>query len=671
MGSGGTSSLDRRPIYLDRRMSAAGASSPRLQAALRAVRGWVDANPAAAAIVVYALVAMAAFVAAYFALFTQFAFYDDEGTLLVTVKAFAHGQVLYRDIYSPYGPFYYDLFGGLFALTGWAVTNDASRLIVSVVWVGSSLLFGLASQRLSGRLILGAAGMVVAFAALGVLAAEPMHPQGLAVLLLAGITLSVVLGPARRAGLAGGFSGALLGALLLTKVNLGTYASVAAVLAAVLTFEPLYRRRWLRWPAIAALLALPLIVMAGDLREQWVRDLIVLEFLSVTAVVIAASSAAPPIGERDAAFSRWLLGAAIGAIATVVVLLAFLLLTGPDPSEAFDGIVKEGLKLRDVFTIPLTYPAVAVDWGILAVAAATLVTLLRSKRAQETVWPGLLRLLAGVAIWFTLAGSSPLSFGPTGNRLALPLALAWVAALAPLGAGEPAFRRFARALLPLLAVEQTLQVYPVAGSQIGIASVTFVAVGAICISDGLRQLRTWAAMRGWGAPSFAAATTTAGVALVAILGFHSIAGSAASNIVAYDERQSLPLPGGNLLHLAPPQGKEFAELVELLHEHRCTTFIGFPNLDSLYLFSGIEPPKPNAPGAWPIVLPLDQQQKAVDQMRASPRPCAIRNDGLADGAWLHGTPPDESDPLVNYIFNDFRTVDTVGEFQFMVAKQGS
>ena len=69
-------------------------------------------------------------VAAYLALFTQFAGYDDEGTLLVTLKAFAHGDILYRDIYSAYGPFYYELFGGLFALTGHAVTTDASRSIV-------------------------------------------------------------------------------------------------------------------------------------------------------------------------------------------------------------------------------------------------------------------------------------------------------------------------------------------------------------------------------------------------------------------------------------------------------------------------------------------------------------------------------------------------------------
>jgi len=55
-------------------------------------------------------------------------------------------------------------------------------------------------------------------------------------------------------------------------------------------------------------------------------------------------------------------------------------------------------------------------------------------------------------------------------------------------------------------------------------------------------------------------------------------------------------------------------------------------------------------------------------MKASPRPCAIRNDGLADTSWLHGTPPDESDPLIGYIFNDFETVATVGEFNFQLPK---
>ena len=64
-----------------------------------------------------------------------------------------------------------------------------------VVWVGTSLLFGIAAQRLTGRLLLGVTGMIAAFATLYVLANEPMHPQGLCVLLLGAFVLLAVFGP--------------------------------------------------------------------------------------------------------------------------------------------------------------------------------------------------------------------------------------------------------------------------------------------------------------------------------------------------------------------------------------------------------------------------------------------------------------------------------------------
>lgn len=626
-------------------------------------------HPVAAATIAYAAVALAASVTAFVALFSGFAFYDDEGTLLVAIKAFAEGQALYRDIYAAYGPFFFDVFGGFFALTGIAVTNDASRLLVGIVWIVTSVLFGLGAQRLTGRLVLGVAGMIVAFAALGVFAAEPMHPQVMIAPLLAGITLLVACGPTKRVAWAGAATGALLGGLVLTKINVGGYAVIAAVAAAALTWEPLSRRPWLRWLAVAGLLVLPVVVMYPDLREDWVRQLAALEVLSLAAVAIAAHTARPVSGESSATLRRWLLAALAGGAAALLAILAILVLTGPTVSQAYDGIVTQGLKLRSVFMIPLTAPSAAVDWGILAVAAAGLtVWLRRVDSGPSAIWPGLLRIVAGIAIWFTVAAVAPLSLGPSGNYIALPMTLAWVAALAPAGAPEPPYRRFARIFLPLLAVCQTLQAYPVAGSQVRIASVAFVAVGAVCLADGLGQLRTWSAASGWRAPRFQAVSTAVGLALAAVLGYHVIVSPAASGLVAYRDNQKLPLPGAEMLHLAQPQNEEFVRLVDLMHEHRCTAFIGFPNVDSLYLWSGIEPPKPNPPGAWPIVLPLDQQQRVVDQMRASPRPCAMRNDGLAEGAWLHGTPPDESDPLVDYIFNDFKTVDEVGEYKFMVAR---
>jgi hypothetical protein len=327
-------------------------SSETMTPPLGAVRRWAGDHPTAVAAVAYGLTAVAAGVAAFYALFTQFASYDDEGTLLVALKAFADGQVLYRDIYTAYGPFFFEVFGGFFALTGWAVTNDASRLIVGLVWVASSVLFGVAAQRLTGRLALGIAATVVTFSALRVFAAEPMHPQVAIAPLMGGITLLVASGPGRRVALSGALVGALLAGLVLTKVNAGGYAVLAAVFATALAWEPLRSRRRLRLAAIAVLLLLPFLIMYPDLSKEWVRELAVLELFAFAAIAIAAHTARPLPRESDQSLRRWLLAAVAGAMAAGAAVLGILLLTGTTPAEVFDGTVTQGLKVRDAFMIP-------------------------------------------------------------------------------------------------------------------------------------------------------------------------------------------------------------------------------------------------------------------------------------------------------------------------------
>lgn len=649
-------------------MNSPGAARQTTTPMLDALRARRAAHPALTAALAYGLVAVGAAVAAFYALFTQFGFYDDDGTLLVALQAFANGQVLYRDVYAAYGPFFFDVFGGLFELTGWAVTNDTGREIAGVIWIATSVVFGIGAQRLSGRLSLGIGGSIVAFSALGVLASEPMHPQVLIAPLLASIVLLMTIEPGRRPAWLGGAVGALVACLVLTKINVGGYAVGALALAAILTWRPLWRRRWLRWAGIAGLLAAPFLIMYPDLKQEWVRELAALELFSFGAVAVAAHSARPARGEAEAALGRWLLGALVGALAASVAILGLLLLTGPTPSEAYDGIVGQALKLREALMVPLEAPGAAVDWGIFALAGSALALWLRGGRAGSPAWPGLLRVAAGAVIWFTVAGSAPFSISPSGNFIALPMALAWVAALAPVGVRETPYRRFVRVFLPLFAVGQTLQAYPVAGSQVRIASLAFVAVGAICIADGIGQLRSWSAARGWEPLRFEVAGSALALAVATVLGFHAIISAAAAGWVDYSGRTGLPLRGAHLLRLPAPQGEELTELVRLLKKHRCTAFIGFPNVNSLYLFSGIEPPKPNAPGAWPIVLPADQQQRVVDQLRASPRPCAIRDDTLAETAWLHGKPASEVGPLADYIFEDFATEKVVGEFEFQLPK---
>lgn len=644
-------------------MSEEGAK-PQDQRLLGPARAWVAGHPTVSAVALYSLIAVGAAVAAYFALFTQFGSGDDEGTLLVSLKAFTDGESLYRDAYSPYGPFYYEVFGALFKLTGIDIANDASRLLVTGIWVGVSCMYGVAVQRLTGRLLLGASGMMVAFAVLNAFTNEPMHPQVLVAILFAGLTLLLASGPARRVGLAGAGAGAIVAALVLTKVNVGGLAVAALVLAAVLTIEPLYRRRWLRWPVIAGFLVLPLALMARHLEQDWVRDLIALELFAAVSLLVAATLLRPRRGEADDGLSRWTFAALAGFGAAFAAIVACLLLTGPTLGDLFDGTVVQPLKLGKIFILPFTSPSASLDWGIAAVAASLLTVALRGDgRGAPSIWPGLARIAVGLTIWLTVAGAMPFSPLPGGNQLDLPLVLAWVAVVPTAGAEEPAYRRFVRLALAALAVSETLQIYPVAGSQVGLAASCSVAVGAICLADGLAGLRAWSAARGTRAlERFGTVTAVLLVALAGKMALDAIVRPAATNAVLYHRQAALPFDGATLLHPPDEQGNEYVRLVDLIHRYRCTNFIGYPNVNSLYLWSGITPPRPSAPGAWVAVMDGDEQQRIVDEMRAMPRPCALRKDPLAD-AWLAGTPPPDT-PLVNYIFNEFEPVATVNEWSF-------
>jgi hypothetical protein len=626
---------------------------------------WRD--PAIVSILVYALLAMATAVAAYFSIFTNFARYDDEGTLLVTLQSFAHGDVLYRDVYSPYGPFYYEVFGGLFALTGKAVTTDASRSIVIVLWVATSLLYGISVQRLTNRLALGAAGMIAAFGTLFALANEPMHPQVLCVLLLGVLTLSAVWGPGRNPARLGGWAGAAAAALVLTKLNLGVYAVAAAVLAASLTLEPLRARAWIRWPILALVVALPVFIAARDLNLEWVRNLVALEVLGIASIVVVGHGLGPQ--KREDGLGRWLLGAVFGfAIASIAILVA-ILLTGPSLSDIYDGMVTEALRVRDVNMTVFPMPGAMVDWAIAGFALALLCQRLKGAApAAPGWWSGVVRIVVGLVIWFTITSITPLALNPSSeNPISIPVVLAWVAALAPAGAFELPFKRFLRIFLPALAVAEAFQVYPVAGSQMWIAALTFVPVGGLCIADGLAVLRAWSAERGSeGLNRFGIVVLVAAAALAVDLGLNEVARPAVNSISTYRHEPSVGLPGATHLHLPDDQVQAYQAMVDDLHKYGCTDFIGYPNINSFYLWSGIEPPPPDAPGVWLEALDSERQQRIVAELRGSKRPCAIRSEARA-ALWLSGREVPQR-PLVRYIFSDFRPVQTVGEFEFMLPK---
>ena len=139
-----------------------------------------------------------------------------------------------------------------------------------------------------------------------------------------------------------------------------------------------------------------------------------------------------------------------------------------------------------------------------------------------------------------------------------------------------------------------------------------------------------------------------------------------TSAVTYHELKKLNLPGAELMHLGTAQDEEYEALVELLHKNHCTTFVGWPSVNSLYLWAELEAPKPTIPNGWFYAMKASQQKLAVEELQASPRPCAIVNEELASfySARRTGTVT----PLVHYVKKNFEPIEIVGTFTFELPK---
>jgi hypothetical protein len=346
--------------------------------------------------------------------------------------------------------------------------------------------------------------------------------------------------------------------------------------------------------------------------------------------------------------------------------------TGPSFSDVYDGVVKEAFGIRNILTGIFPFPAgAALDWAIAAVAAAWLAAKLRLLGRTEgpSLWPGLLRAAAGLLILLAVAQIVPFGINPSsGNPVVIPMLLAWVATIPPAGAVETPYMRLLRVMLPLVAIAESLQVYPVPGSQMGIAAVTFVPVGGLCLADAVTDLRSWSTAKGATAlQNFGATVGVLAIAVPAVFALNGLVLPGLTNARAYRTQPQLVLPGADLMHLAPPQGEIYEETVAMLHEHHCSTFLGYPNVNNLYLWSGLETVRPQIPNAWVYALSRSQQEQAVEEFRASKRPCVLKNEELAP-FYLHGEPP-PSTPLVDYMNEDFYSAETAaGSFQLYLPK---
>jgi hypothetical protein len=576
-------------------------------------------------------------------MFNGFHAYDDEGYYLANLRDYLAGHPLLSPYAQVYGPFFYEVLAGLFKLLGLSPDNDTGRLVTAVVWLMASAAGGLVALILSRNLLLGLAAELLTFVELSVLSNEPMSTYGMYALLLLGITAAACAGRVRPRA-SGAAIGAIVGALCLIKINVGAFAAIAVVFAWTGSLTHRWRRVLLP-SMVGAITALPVLLTTSLLTTAWVFEFAIVVAFSAAAVGAGCLKAGPRL--MVAPQARWIVaGGAVLAVACFGVALA----GGTRPIDVWNGLVVAPLRFPQLFTFPISLNA-----GYLLVAAvsfsAVLAFRLRPTIAVPATAAGLVRVGVGLFTWLSI-----LLLPSSIFLLALPLA--WVATQAPDDEGRDPVGPYCRLLLPALAVLETLQAYPIAGSQLSIAALGLVPIGVITLGDGIRQLRMIAGrgvtMKGVGLVAPAAAVLTTVVFLVFAL----------TVTAGFKTGTPLGVRGAESVRLPAQRAAQVRQLVSAVNRD-CSSFVTFPGMNSFYIWTAQDPPTPVRVEVWWLVLDSNQQQSLVQQLSSKPRMCVIKNQRMIE-MWAAGRQVPRT-PLVDFIDRRFVYGGSYGDYELLVS----
>jgi hypothetical protein len=594
-------------------------------------------------------------------MFNSFGEFDDEGYMLIALKAFAHHGGLYTHVFSQYGPFYFEVFSTIFS---WLpITHDSGRMASLVVWLLASLGFGVAIKMFTENLLVGIATQVGSFVLLLSLAVQPMHPSGLVCLLFAVTLIALALVARGRRSLGFTVLGATVAALVLTEVNVGALAAIAMLFTGFALARPVRAMRLPRAAAALLLVATPLlvIVVAGrHTTESWeIEYALIVAAAAAAVVVMTLDRGSQGLVDRSDAYRFLLSGSVVGVL---VVVIAFL--SGTRPADLIRGVLIDPARQANAFTFPLLMPVWVDVWGAVCIAVAIWYRRYRRRNSPIGLLGSCVSLFAGLLIvYYALAPlqvwSRYLGISATFGNLSLVgvsrysftggLPLLFVAVIPPVGATES--ERTARVAVVALAVVESLIGYPVAGSQVSWASLLIVPAGMLCLHDGVRQLRPALALarrRGHRA-AVSLATSVAVLAGTAWLVWVFL-GNLSDSARAYNADTPSTLPGSGMIRIPAAENETLESLSQAIHA-RCSTFVTLPGMNSLYFWAQETPPTWFNATDWMNLFESSQQEEIVhdiDQQKPS-RFCVVDNPDLLYFWDFYAAGPEPQAPFVRLI----------------------
>ncbi|HUB70014.1 MAG TPA: hypothetical protein VL984_06295 [Acidimicrobiales bacterium] len=518
----------------------------------------------AATAAVMCAVALLCAPAALAVMFTvHFAPYDDEGYYLYSVQAFLSHNGVYSHVVTAYGPAYHEIMALPFVLSGLPLTHDAARLVTVVAWVVGTVLASALVKRLTGSVVASAAAAPLAFLALCTLSNEPLQPASVivpasALLVWSGSTRS----PSRLSGLAAGCALAVVG---LCKLNIGLFLVEALLVSWCLLNRPPKRSM------VAAAGVLTVVTLAGLAFGTGATG----PSLAVTATagsLLLAILLAAPKGAKDGAEALPIVPVLAGAAVTAVVSVVAALAWGESLSPMVRSLVGTSVGIAARANLPLAHSAVLL---LLALLAAAAVAAARKPRDVALLRVGgfALAVAGALVVGRTVqtGGTAPSAFCIVG-LVSAPIVL-----LPPRHDPEAAVPH-GRVLLAAVTVFESLQVLPVAGSQLGFAAYLASVCGAICLADLVRDAPR-PQYGQWLASALAAALVVTGPV-----------GDAVAVWAKYRDAPPVALAGSTAVHLKREQVAPLEQVVSAVRSSGCRALITYPGMMSFYSWTGLAAP---------------------------------------------------------------------------------
>jgi len=571
----------------------------------------------------------------------------DEGYLMVTIQGFNSGHALYDTVFTQYGSLYYFYEWLLRSALAIPLTHDATRLLCVFHWLAAAFVLGLAAWKMTRSAIAALFVGMQAVVHLSSIANEPGHPQELVVVLLA-LGMFVASRFARSRWPLETL--ALITALLVfTKINVGIFFGFALLLAMRCHASDRFARGIWQWLLLAVCAVLPFVLMRRHLTAEWCRNFAVLAAGTVVTTLFVAGRTSNAEGVSG---KKYFTTASVFALASAA-LIAVTLLTGTSWKGLIDGLILTPLKMPKVALLILPLSNFVLLNTLTSIAVAVLVMRTNSNLRASAYF---IALKAA----YTLIGAFCF-VGDAKGQLAWVLPWVWLVA-APSARDQKwsVDESFVRVFLALAAAWQSLQAYPIAGTQVTLGTLLLVLTYGICLNDAVR----WAAQISRVKERLTTLTPTTGL-LVQGLG-----GAALIFFLAnvwcklpdvrreYAKLRPLDLPGSRRVHM----DEETVQMYRALSQYLAAesgTFVTYPGINSLYLWTGKRPPTQLNSTGWGQ-LSHAQQEHILGSLTKAERPKIAVVEAMMEG-WASPA-YDPIRPLIRYVTEDCRPLKRIGRF---------